>query len=290
MKHYSVGLFSITDRCKWITCRRVEGENPPQTDRCGFCRRWDTFSVVESGNFDYMRHYSLPLGDPSGFDKILWRRTWCGFDFGKSRQTFSWGHNYEVVEIWRWWSIPYWSIIIPLTLLSAYLLLSKPRPGKPLDETHARLMREFFRGWRRKIGVLTLVMALALWCLWIRSSQCFDSVLLLNGEKSYHSIWCCHGEIAWTLVPCTKGTIPDVIRKYYGWHTTPISQLITRKNGFPPYDQFFIHLESSPPNFNNVYTVEANPNLILPFWPIGIFLTLLSAYLLLSKPRVAKPK
>jgi len=30
-------------------------------------------------------------------------------------------------------TIPYWSIVIPLTLLSAYLLLSKPRVGHLLD-------------------------------------------------------------------------------------------------------------------------------------------------------------
>ena len=27
--------------------------------------------------------------------------------------------------------VPFWSIVFPLTLLSAYLLLSKPRPAKP---------------------------------------------------------------------------------------------------------------------------------------------------------------
>ena len=29
------------------------------------------------------------------------------------------------------WEIPYWSLVIPLPLLSAWLLVSKPRPNKP---------------------------------------------------------------------------------------------------------------------------------------------------------------
>ena len=28
------------------------------------------------------------------------------------------------------WSVPYWSLILPVTLLSAYLLLTKPRKAK----------------------------------------------------------------------------------------------------------------------------------------------------------------
>lgn len=30
------------------------------------------------------------------------------------------------------WTAPYWSIVLPLTLISAYLLLGKPRPAKPI--------------------------------------------------------------------------------------------------------------------------------------------------------------
>ena len=42
-------------------------------------------------------------------------------------------------------SLPYWSIVIPLTLLSAYLLLSKPRASKPLSNGVKELGRDHER-------------------------------------------------------------------------------------------------------------------------------------------------
>jgi hypothetical protein len=50
------------------------------------------------------------------------RFDWAGFHFGSGKHT-SW-HGERGIEIWF---IPYWSIVIPLTLLSVFLLLSKPR-------------------------------------------------------------------------------------------------------------------------------------------------------------------
>ena len=50
---------------------------------------------------------------------ILWKFEWCGFGCGES-------HRSRL----RIWMIPYWSIVLPLTLLSAYLLLSKRLPVK----------------------------------------------------------------------------------------------------------------------------------------------------------------
>jgi hypothetical protein len=65
-----------------------------------------------------------------------WRHGWGGFDFGAGT------HKRWNCHIERW-AIPYWSIVIPLTLLSAWLLLSKPRhsnqkkPIEPIPETVA---------------------------------------------------------------------------------------------------------------------------------------------------------
>ena len=46
-------------------------------------------------------------------------------------------------------------------------------------------MGEFFKGWRRKIGVMTLVAALAAMGLWLRSNLCLD-VLWVEGLGQYH--------------------------------------------------------------------------------------------------------
>jgi hypothetical protein len=52
---------------------------------------------------------------------FVWRRQWCGFDFGQRRLK-----NYQTTTT-TFWTIPYWSITIPVTLLSTWWLFSKPR-------------------------------------------------------------------------------------------------------------------------------------------------------------------
>ena len=49
------------------------------------------------------------------------RFDWAGFHFGSGKH-LSW-HGDRGIKIWF---IPYWSIVVPLTLLSAFLLLIKP--------------------------------------------------------------------------------------------------------------------------------------------------------------------
>jgi len=64
------------------------------------------------------------FGVPFVFDR---RWQYWGFDFGK-------GHEIQqppTEYILQFMFIPYWSIVLPLTLLSAFLLLSKPRKSTP---------------------------------------------------------------------------------------------------------------------------------------------------------------
>ena len=62
-----------------------------------------------------------------GPETIDWRWKWGGFDFGKWECTDDMTVSY--------WSVPYYSIVVPLTLLSAFLLLSKTRPSTPIKIT-----------------------------------------------------------------------------------------------------------------------------------------------------------
>ncbi len=58
-------------------------------------------------------------------DRMKWQWRWCGFGIGKFDEERQEG-------VWETFvTIPYWSIVMPLTLISAWLLvLSKPRPDK----------------------------------------------------------------------------------------------------------------------------------------------------------------
>jgi hypothetical protein len=53
--------------------------------------------------------------------EIDWRREWGGFYFGVSHSALRRDEDFM---------IPYWTVVLPLTSLSAWLLLSKPRRPK----------------------------------------------------------------------------------------------------------------------------------------------------------------
>lgn len=85
---------------------------------------WQQFPVPRTGTV-------FPFDDPKwlAICTIDWRWRACGFDFGewhsKQKDTF---RSY-------YWLIPYWSLVLPLTLLSAYLILWNPR--KRTEPEHA---------------------------------------------------------------------------------------------------------------------------------------------------------
>ncbi len=101
--------------------------------------RWSSKTITE-----IVRKNSLKSWENC---EIHWRRYWYGFDFGaksylmgtmKPEGTSSrsipgeyWKRRVEV------WQVPYWSMILPLTLLSAYLLRSKSRKRVPTNVADA---------------------------------------------------------------------------------------------------------------------------------------------------------
>lgn len=103
----------------WVRNMRVlHADAPDETP-------WVDFGSISCGDSfqpDYMRYTEI-------------QREWCGFRLGQIGP--SEGGATGVYEI------PHWSIIIPLALISTYLLLVKPRPAKkpatslPTDPDHA---------------------------------------------------------------------------------------------------------------------------------------------------------
>ena len=65
------------------------------------------------------------------YNVIERRRCLFGFAFDGSHSRLQ---NYEVWK--RFVLVPYWSVVIPITALSAWLLLSKPRRTKPQPDLH----------------------------------------------------------------------------------------------------------------------------------------------------------
>lgn len=109
-----------------ITIRRIKVTNP----------EWSLGLPVGMRETSYDAFKSL--------NEYIWRRQLCGFDFGERRDDLKFenvtivGSDKESVARnnpqlrMTYLSIPYWAIVLPLTLLSAWLLLSKGRqPTQP---------------------------------------------------------------------------------------------------------------------------------------------------------------
>ncbi|MDB5342592.1 MAG: hypothetical protein JWP89_969 [Schlesneria sp.] len=115
-------------------------------------------------------------------------------------------------------------------------------------------MKQFFYGWRRKAGVATLVMALSMAALWMRSLGGFDSVEIR---------WC---GLEYTLLSGEGG-----ISGHRSWDPFPI-------DAFPI--QLYSH-RNDP--VIPLLDVSYYPDFEIPHWSLVLPLTMLSAYLILWK-------
>lgn len=127
-------------------------------------------------------------------------------------------------------------------------------------------MREFFQGWRRRVGCITLLMAIALMAGWMRS-RLVEDVAACSILDNRHVF----------------ATYPDQI-VWWTWNESA-----TRDISFPiNWSEIDWYLQ--PPDIIRAYEIKwSAPNLIwhweVPYWSLTVPLTLLSAWLLLSRPR-----
>ena len=146
-------------------------------------------------------------------------------------------------------------------------------------------MREFFKGWRRKVGCITLVMACALAGLWSRSRTRWDRVELPVAARTHVVMEVCMGGLEF-YYQCVDQSIPADM---------PTSSPFGSQAASPTSDDFrFL------PKFAilSVWETRCAPGRVLfgrslffrvPILSTTAALTLLSAYLILWKPR-QKPK
>ena len=135
-------------------------------------------------------------------------------------------------------------------------------------------MHTFFHGWRRQAGVVTLVMALALMSGWIRSLSVTDSCQLPVGGRWQAGCVSHRGRFScgWTDL---EGAMD------YEWRTVPNhGPIALRIRGL-----YFDFTGGQAPNPSG----KLSPH-IIPYWCVVLPLTLLSAYLILWKPRKREAK
>lgn len=142
-------------------------------------------------------------------------------------------------------------------------------------------MVEYLSGWRRKVGVVTLVMACVLAVGWVRCQSTFDSIRIPMALRRWIHVDSRGGRLYLSDNSLAQGKVQ------FRWEVTS-----------PNSDESRIMFRASDLSVHllgmGIGTLDrpANPlkptvkfAVIVNYWLLVIPLTLLSSYLLLSKPR-----
>jgi hypothetical protein len=146
-------------------------------------------------------------------------------------------------------------------------------------------MGDFFKGWRRKIGLLTLVMACVFAAGWVRSLSIHDGVSIPMDSCMY-SLWSGRGVIAWgrqIVLDNPKTWVGAKIQWVWQGHLGTEDGLDTfgiERRSILGFEVFDIHCGIGD-QIKNVHWVIW----LIPYWSVVIPLTLIALWLLLSKPR-----
>lgn len=110
---------TVDGRLSFAQLRSIEEPNPIEDGP-----RWNYTADSEFRSYDAQGNW-IPIESLISTEGIEWRSDWAGFhvSLGVVRPK---GNE---VRFGRY-LVPYWSIVLPLALLSASLLLSKPRTAK----------------------------------------------------------------------------------------------------------------------------------------------------------------
>lgn len=147
-------------------------------------------------------------------------------------------------------------------------------------------MGEFFWGWRRKLGVVTLGLSCMLTVGWVRSLVELDALALLNAHNS-HLVISAEGGISWERIWPIMKTRPS---RWLYKHNE-----ITKSNN--PYEGIDVHWNVTGLGFDfrDFARLETAAGVApytqeyalwqIPYWSIVIPLSLISLWLLLFKLR-----
>lgn len=141
-------------------------------------------------------------------------------------------------------------------------------------------MPGYFKPWRRKFGVVTLVLVCQFTAAWVRSKVIQDEFTYATGATSGQIIATKDGHLLWMIFHNVR---PTLLPDFPYWSNEP----------FQTFDKFYTDKSKTWKwRFCGFYSGTApNPKstiFLVSFWSIVIPLTLISVWLLLSKPRTAR--
>ena len=147
-------------------------------------------------------------------------------------------------------------------------------------------MKAFFKGWRRKAGCVTLVIACAFaagWSAGVTGREDLIAFTLLQRTHCFDSVL---GMIHWWSWSSPSG-------RSDGWYVGRfhVEPTVARRFRYDHQSSQLHYDENGELSFNRDESVlKSRRRIKIPYWLIVVPMTLLSAWLLLSKPRVAKTK
>jgi hypothetical protein len=162
-------------------------------------------------------------------------------------------------------------------------------------------MHTYFHGWRRKAGCVTLVMACVVTIAWGRSLFIMDDfVFTPASETSSHLIASAGGLLRWDHTTSKHPFFVEaLVWDSYPLHSPDAEKWLARywdPDAAPEvgavdikwkWEWYGLRLGSGYQNY--LFDGDAVPAdfaaIVIPYWCIAIPLTLLSAYLILWKPR-----
>lgn len=140
-------------------------------------------------------------------------------------------------------------------------------------------MREFFRGWKRKLGVVMLVLTCVIAGAWVRSFAKAEGWGFCKNLRHYERIVSTNGAIRFDTIR-SKDLIQITMTKVFD---------LTGDLGFVPFEEKDVewkwYLSGLGTGDYHSQTLKGLEMTIwrIPYWSIVIPLTALSAWLLLSK-------
>jgi hypothetical protein len=150
------------------------------------------------------------------------------------------------------------------------------------------MMGRYFKSWRRKIGVMTLVIACVLAVGWLRSTRNFDLIIVPGKTANYffisggqefrfvsaasaNQLFGANGAYDFKLI-ILPASFPNVVHPLrYRW--TSHAATFRRAGIFLASDNQYSSADDDPPFVK-----------MIPYWCTVVPLTLFSAWLLLGKP------
>jgi hypothetical protein len=137
-------------------------------------------------------------------------------------------------------------------------------------------MYEFFHGWRRRVGIVTLVMACCLMAGWVRNYVMCDVFSIHGGRSNLQRFVSVQGRTWWMDVQEQDGSL--CTRWHQCSHNTNI--VICRPEDLTWRRNFGGFELGEFPEVN----IGSATYAIVPYWSLVVPLTLLSACLILCQP------